>query len=60
MNEHYLQLNHEAHAKDLYREAENERLARSAARNPNKGLLNARQALGRGLFAVGESLLKRG
>ncbi len=42
--------------KDLLREAENERLARSINERRN-ALQNARQALGRGLVQAGQQLL---
>ena len=57
MDNYNLQV-YEEHAKDLYREAELERLARSA-RNQSQGVLkNARNALGRGLVAARQNLLK--
>jgi hypothetical protein len=52
------QLIYNEQAKDRYREAENERLAR-LVQNQNEGILdNVRKALGRGLLAVGQNLLK--
>lgn len=45
------------YAKDLYREAENERLVRSVRNKDNSLMGNARKALGHGLVAVGHHLL---
>lgn len=45
------------YAKNLYREAENERLVRSVRNKDNSLVSNARKALGQGLVAVGHHLL---
>jgi hypothetical protein len=58
MYEVNMQVYNSEHAKDLYREAENERLARSV-RNENGAFKNARKALGNGLINFGQSLLKQ-
>ena len=58
MYEVNMQIYNSEHAKDLYREAENERLARSVP-NKNGAFKNARKALGRGLVNFGQNLLKQ-
>lgn len=55
MNDYKLQIHHDEHAKDLYREAENERLARSIRHQRNGVLKNARKAL----ISARQNLLNR-
>lgn len=50
------QVRHE-HYKDLAREAQNERLARSVQHVPSAIIKNARQAIGRHLVQAGHQLL---
>lgn len=50
------QVRHE-HYKDLEREAQNERLARSIGNSPSATLKSARNAIGRRLVQAGHQLL---
>jgi hypothetical protein len=57
MIDHLDRINSEEHLNDLRREADNERLARSAASNENDMLNKARKVLGESLVKVGQQLL---
>ena len=56
MNDYLGNINSQEHLKDLYREAENERLARSV-NNENTVLNTARKVLGENLVKIGQQLL---
>ena len=56
MFDHLDNINSQEHLKDLYREAENERLARSVI-NENTVLNTARKVLGENLVKIGQQLL---
>lgn len=57
MMNHLDQISIDERLKELRREAENERLARSVASNENDLLRSARNVVGRGLVAIGQQLL---
>ena len=57
MFDHLDNINSQEHLKDLYREAENERLARSVPANENTALNTARKVLGESLVKIGQQLL---
>jgi hypothetical protein len=56
MFDHLDNINSQEHLKDLYREAANERLARSVT-NENNVLNTARKVLGENLVKIGQQLL---
>jgi hypothetical protein len=57
MFDHKQHLVNQERLKDLQREAENERLARSAARNDNDLLKAVRNVVGNSLVKVGQQML---
>ena len=57
MMDHLDQIAIDDRIKELHRQAENERLARSVAANENDLLRNARNVVGRSLVALGQQLL---